>query len=673
MTKQCQLVLATLLMVSLECYARNLRQVMTQQPSASVCRQEGSFRYPTDCRKFYRCVDWSHEGKHFSIFHFDCPEGTVFDEDLQVCNFPWWTKPCLQGMLHPPVVLLPGDGGSFGVPPGSEDLMMQSESEDLMIQSGTNNPFMPIGMAPATGPVMKPVVPGLVGPMFPESVPMFPDLPFGQETIISGSDGSNLVSIPLLPGEAGIGTPAPAEGGSQSSQGGSNGSSSESENSQMTQVGGSQSGFGETPAGGSQSGFGETSTQTIVPQGGQDGNESSNGGSQSGSDSDSSSGSSSSSGSLSTTGPPSSTSDSSSGSSSTSDSSSGSSSTSDSSSGSVSTSDSSSGSSTTSGSSSSSGSSTSAGSGVELPATGETGSQVVESGVSNPGNEENNLSSSTAGSQTPVNQSEASNSGSKPGNGSGQSSTNPSLGGGSQSVQGSNGSQSESSNSGSKPGNGSDQTSTNPSLGGGSQSVQGTDGSQSESSNNEGNDSNIPQSETSGTGEQHLQGGHNDGENNSGIDIQNGSENGLSSSISDQLPATGNSSLLSQAGNSSDSNNSIDVEAGTTQGKYMVMEGSIFNCPEPGFYPYESNCLEFYVCLEVLPGILFAEQLYRCPSRYLFDDVSRRCLREGKVNCTKFSLESVSPLGKENVLVVLEQFLDAFFNTPLYYRANVIG
>jgi hypothetical protein len=66
-------------------------------------------------------------------------------------------------------------------------------------------------------------------------------------------------------------------------------------------------------------------------------------------------------------------------------------------------------------------------------------------------------------------------------------------------------------------------------------------------------------------------------------------------------------------------------------------------------------------------------QLYRCPERYLFDDVSRRCQRENKVNCTKFSLESTSTLGKENVLVVLEQFLDDFFNTPLHYRANVVG
>jgi hypothetical protein len=60
--------------------------------------------------------------------------------------------------------------------------------------------------------------------------------------------------------------------------------------------------------------------------------------------------------------------------------------------------------------------------------------------------------------------------------------------------------------------------------------------------------------------------------------------------------------------------------------------------------------------------------------RYLFDEVSLRCQRENKVNCTKFSLEDPSSgLAKENVLVVLEQFLDAFFSTPLHYRPNVAG
>jgi len=42
-----------------------------------------------------RCVDWSHQGLAFSIFHFVCPRGTIFDEETQICNFPSKTKPCL--------------------------------------------------------------------------------------------------------------------------------------------------------------------------------------------------------------------------------------------------------------------------------------------------------------------------------------------------------------------------------------------------------------------------------------------------------------------------------------------------------------------------------------------------------------------------------------------------
>ena len=100
---------------------------------------------------------------------------------------------------------------------------------------------------------------------------------------------------------------------------------------------------------------------------------------------------------------------------------------------------------------------------------------------------------------------------------------------------------------------------------------------------------------------------------------------------------------------------------------FTVLPGSLYNCPQPGFYPYEANCKEFYVCLEVLPGILLAEQLYRCPERYLFDEDTNRCQREEKVNCRKFSFNSQVDFAKENVLVVLEPFLEPFFSTPLTY------
>ena len=79
---------------------------------------------------------------------------------------------------------------------------------------------------------------------------------------------------------------------------------------------------------------------------------------------------------------------------------------------------------------------------------------------------------------------------------------------------------------------------------------------------------------------------------------------------------------------------------GQHQGKYTVMDGSIFDCPAPGFYPYENNCLEFYVCLEVLPGILFAEQLYRCPGPIFESSFRWRMHRKAKTFNTFFVKQS---------------------------------
>jgi hypothetical protein len=36
------------------------------------CTKEGFHGHPTDCTKFYRCVDFHQNGKDFTIFHFDC-------------------------------------------------------------------------------------------------------------------------------------------------------------------------------------------------------------------------------------------------------------------------------------------------------------------------------------------------------------------------------------------------------------------------------------------------------------------------------------------------------------------------------------------------------------------------------------------------------------------------
>ncbi|XP_028173842.1 uncharacterized protein LOC114362587 [Ostrinia furnacalis] len=50
------------------------------------CEKAGFFADPNDCKKFYRCVDWDGDGKRFSIYHFDCGEGTIWDPQLETCN-----------------------------------------------------------------------------------------------------------------------------------------------------------------------------------------------------------------------------------------------------------------------------------------------------------------------------------------------------------------------------------------------------------------------------------------------------------------------------------------------------------------------------------------------------------------------------------------------------------
>ena len=73
----------------------NNKNPVTQTPHSSICKKAGYFPYPNDCKRFYRCVKMDRiisevfsGSKHFNIFHFACPAGTIFDQRIQVCNHP---------------------------------------------------------------------------------------------------------------------------------------------------------------------------------------------------------------------------------------------------------------------------------------------------------------------------------------------------------------------------------------------------------------------------------------------------------------------------------------------------------------------------------------------------------------------------------------------------------
>ncbi|XP_023325421.1 uncharacterized protein LOC111699088 [Eurytemora carolleeae] len=104
---------------------------------------------------------------------------------------------------------------------------------------------------------------------------------------------------------------------------------------------------------------------------------------------------------------------------------------------------------------------------------------------------------------------------------------------------------------------------------------------------------------------------------------------------------------------------------GVDTSKFTVSSDSIYPCTEPGYFSEPSDCREFYTCKEITPGVLSAERLFRCPSRYRFDPVTRLCQREEKVQCNQENLYYSS----RDLLVfqLQENQLQEFFSQPLFF------
>ena len=57
--------------------------------AAFTCSSVGFFADPEfGCAKFHRCTDIFSNGS-LQRYTFDCPAGTLFDDRLETCNWPW--------------------------------------------------------------------------------------------------------------------------------------------------------------------------------------------------------------------------------------------------------------------------------------------------------------------------------------------------------------------------------------------------------------------------------------------------------------------------------------------------------------------------------------------------------------------------------------------------------
>ncbi|KAF2366482.1 Chitin binding domain [Trinorchestia longiramus] len=134
--------------------------------SIPKCLYPGFFATPGSCVNFYRCVDWTGTGAYYSVFQFNCPPGTIFDDDLDICSHIAWVvpkRPECKFMLSSSLVPLgsgppaPGTGG--GVAPGSG----YGPGVGVAPQPPVQPPLAPgpIYPQPGVGQVVPPVSPGI--------------------------------------------------------------------------------------------------------------------------------------------------------------------------------------------------------------------------------------------------------------------------------------------------------------------------------------------------------------------------------------------------------------------------------------------------------------------------------------------------------------------------------
>lgn len=130
-------------------YQTQVAPAGAQTVDSSVCKEAGYFPVEGTCKNFIVCVDWYSDRRYFSAFSFQCPLGTVYDDQLYVCNHPWAvSRPdcassgsnAVMAGGHRPIVGYPGAqvGGNGVVYPGGEGAVYPQPIGNG--EMGLNNP-----------------------------------------------------------------------------------------------------------------------------------------------------------------------------------------------------------------------------------------------------------------------------------------------------------------------------------------------------------------------------------------------------------------------------------------------------------------------------------------------------------------------------------------------------
>ena len=103
----------------------------------------------------------------------------------------------------------------------------------------------------------------------------------------------------------------------------------------------------------------------------------------------------------------------------------------------------------------------------------------------------------------------------------------------------------------------------------------------------------------------------------------------------------------------------------------QLAAGSMYNCEVPGHFPYQLDCIRFYRCFEVQPGVLKG-LLYRCPAGYGYSAEKAWCYKlETLPPCDRSNLKvsdyPIPVIPLEETTEVLVKDFDSFFSNPNYF------
>ncbi|XP_066989818.1 uncharacterized protein [Macrobrachium rosenbergii] len=102
--------------------------------------------------------------------------------------------------------------------------------------------------------------------------------------------------------------------------------------------------------------------------------------------------------------------------------------------------------------------------------------------------------------------------------------------------------------------------------------------------------------------------------------------------------------------------------------KYQLDPTSVYECPEPGYYPSLTDCSRFYKCI-VTMNCIMKGFMFRCPSNYRYKPSLNKCVKEEEAgSCDRLADATAQTHIVTPIVDLTPDVLDDFFQSDAYWN-----